>query len=129
MSVPYPDPVLVSVLSTLPELTETVAGRVSTVLLPTLPAIRVTKVSDAEPPTTWEAAPIYQAEVWADDEADAGQIAWDLVNAWPTAVATVVGAARVHGRWVETNPFPSPDVDTGTPRYIVTLGIRLSGAS
>ena len=43
----------------------------------------------------------------------------------------------VHGRWVETNPRSFPDVDnditadTGTDyaRYLLTVGVRLSGAS
>lgn len=129
MSVPFPDPVLISALSNLPALADDYGGRVSTVLDAVLPALRITKVGDAEVPTTDDAAPIYQVEVWADDEFTAGDIAWRLVNAWPSARRERVLDALVRGRWVEANPFPSPDPETETSRYLVSLGIRLSGAS
>lgn len=127
--VPYPDPVLVKVLAGLPVVADVAGGRVSTVLDANLPALRVTKVTDREPPTAEEATPIYQVEVWADDELVAGDLAWRIANAWPTSAHAVVDAARVHGRWTDASPFPSPDPETETPRYLVSLGIRLSGAS
>ncbi len=136
--IPYPDPVVWHLLSSvLPDL----SGRVSDTLDDTLPAARVTKVGDHEAPSTWEAAPLYQVEIWADDAFTAGHLAWDvLVNAWPTAkretVSFPLGAgdemtpyALVHGRWIEVHPNPSPDRDTGLARYLVTVGIRLSGVN
>lgn len=128
MSVPYPDPVFVSVLAGLPGFDE-LDGRVSTYLDSVLPAVRVTKVSDLEASTREEATPIYQVEIWADEEFVAGDLAWRLTAAWPSSTATVAGAALVHGRWVETNPFPQPDAETEKPRYLLNLGIRLSGVS
>jgi hypothetical protein len=127
--VPFPDPVVVAVLASLPVLADSVGDRVSTALEPTFPALRVTKVRDHEPPTSWEATPIYQIEVWDDDAFTAGSIAWDIKNHWPTAKREVVGDALVHGRWVDLDPIPSPDPETETPRYLVHVGIRLSGAS
>lgn len=135
--IPNPDPVVVRILTDLTADTP-IQGRASTVLGDELPAVRVTKVGDAEDPATdWEAAPRYQIEVWATDEIEAGDLAWDLRNRWPTARRQVVGNAVVHGRWVETNPRSFPDTsenivaDGGTDyaRHIFTVGVRLSGAS
>ncbi|MBP2323356.1 hypothetical protein JOF56_003741 [Kibdelosporangium banguiense] len=128
MTVPYPDPAIIALLTTLPGLDE-IGGRVSTQLDSTLPAIRVTKVSDREAPVSWEATPIYQIEVWADDEFQAGALAWAIKNNWPTAKRAVVLDALVHGRWVDTDPISSPDPETELPRFLITVGIRLSGAS
>lgn len=128
MSVPYPDPVVIALLAELPGLDE-IGGRISTSLDSTLPALRVTKVADLEPPTSEEATPIFQVEIWADDEFVAGDLAWRLKDIWPFSVPTVVGSALVHGRWVEASPFPQPDSETEKPRFLISLGIRLSGAS
>lgn len=126
--IPFPDPVVISLLANLPALSADFDGRVSTRLNPDdLPAIRITKVSDREAPSPWEATPIYQIEVWTDDELQAGELAWKIRNTWPTAVREVVGDALVHGRWVDTNPTPAPDPDTDKSRYLLDVGIRLSG--
>jgi hypothetical protein len=129
--IPFPDPVVISLLANLPVLSSTVDDRVSTELddRGILPALRITKVTDREPPTYWEATPIYQVEVWAQDEFQAGSIAWEIKNHWPTAVREVVGDALVHGRWVDSDPHSSPDPQTDLPRYLMTVGIRLSGAN
>lgn len=129
MSVPFPDPVVIALLSANADVLDVAGGRVSTVLDANLPALRVTKVADYEPPTSAEATPLYQVEVWAHDELVAGDLAWRLAQSWPTGTAETVLTALVHGRWTESNPFPSLDTETLTPRYLVTLGIRLSGAS
>ncbi len=134
--IPYPDPVVWHLVADrLPDL----GGRVFDELVSPLPAARVTKVGDHEAPSTWEATPLYQVEIWAEDTYTAGRLAWDLINDWPTAVPGVVSLdlgdpevtpyALVHGRWIEVNPNPSPDRDTGLARYIVTVGIRLSGVN
>ncbi|WP_394620947.1 hypothetical protein JNUCC0626_18190 [Lentzea sp. JNUCC 0626] len=128
MPVPFPDPAVVALLAGLPGL-EDVGGRVSTRLDSTLPAIRVTKVRDREAPASWEATPIYQLEVWAAEELQAGQLAWVIKNNWPTAVKRVIGDALVTGRWVDVDPSPAPDPETDLPRYLVTVGIRISGAT
>lgn len=129
MPVPYPDPVLIALLTRIPAVTTLVKDRVGTKLDAKLPAIRITKVRDHEAPSAWEATPIYQVEVWAPQEAVAGALAWEIKNLWPTAVKEVVGAARVTHRWIDLDPFPSPDPDSDTPRYLVHLGLRLSGAT
>jgi hypothetical protein len=132
--VPYPDPVVIDVLNDLdfPE----IDGRISTVLDPVLPALRIAKVGDLEEPSPWEATPLYQIEVWAADELEAGRLAWDLRHAWPRYRREVVGDALVTARWVEVNPRSFPDTDnditadsgTDLARYILTVGLRLSGA-
>ena len=134
--IPYPDPVVWHLLR---ERISVAGGRVSDELDDVLPAVRVTKVGDHEAPSSWEVTPLYQVEVWAADKFTAGQTAWDLVNTWPTAVPGVVSLlidgesptpyALVHGRWIEVNPNPSPDPETGLARYLMTVGIRLSGVS
>lgn len=134
--VPYPDPVVIAVLASLTEVSDAVDDRISTALDSVLPAIRLAKVGDLESPSDWEATPLYQIEVWSADEIEAGLIAWAIKNAWPTARRQVVGDALVTSRWVEIDPRSLPDTDndtvadTGTDfaRYLLTVGIRLSGA-
>lgn len=133
--IPYPDPVVWHLLK---DLVPAAGGRVGDELDSELPALRVTKVGDHEAPSTWEATPLFQIEVWAADTFTAGQTAWDLANTWPTAVPEIVSLliegdtetpyALVHGRWIEVNPNPMPDPETGLARFLVTVGIRLSGA-
>lgn len=127
MSVPYPDPVFVQALTALDALAT--VHSVSTTLYDVLPAVRVAKVRDHEAPSDWEATPIYQVEVWADDEFQAGEIAWAVKNEWPSAHKQVVGSALITHRWVDLDPLPFPDVETDKPRHIVHLGLRLSGVS
>lgn len=124
---PAPTPVVIAVLSSLPAVTDD-TDRVSTTLLSPLPAIRVTKVGDAETPSASSIAPLFQVEVWAEDELDAERIAWRISDDWPAARREAVRDAVVHGRWVEISPRPLPDAETGHPRYLVTVGLRLSGA-
>lgn len=123
---PAPTPVVIAILKALA--VESVT-RVSIKLLSPLPALRVTQVSDAETPSSSSIAPLFQIEVWAGDELDAERIAWRLADVWPTAVRQVVRDAVVHGRWVEINPRPLPDPETGHARYLLTVGLRLSGVS
>ncbi|MDT8915757.1 hypothetical protein [Amycolatopsis sp. PS_44_ISF1] len=128
MTVPYPDPAVITLLGELPCLAP-VGGRVSTQLDSTLPALRITKVSDREGPTPQEATPLFQVEVWAEDEFIAGSLAWALRNEWPSAKRQLVGDTLVYGRWIAADPTPSPDPETDLPRFLVTVGIRLSGAT
>jgi hypothetical protein len=128
VTVPFPDPVLVSLLSELPAVASTAGGRVSTVLDAMLPALRVVLVGHREAPSSWEATPLYQVEVWADDEFQAGSLAWDIANTWPSVTKVIREGALVTHRWLSTSPFPSPDPETGKSRYLLTVGIRLSGA-
>lgn len=125
---PIPTPVVIAILKALPVVTAT-PTRVSTRLLSPLPALRVTKVGDAETPTSSSIAPLYQIEVWDADELEAERIAWRIADEWPTARRQVVRDALVRGRWVEVNPAPAADPETGHARYLVTVGLRLSGAS
>jgi len=127
MPVPFPDPVLITTLVDLPTLSEYTADRVGTATDATLPALRVAKVGDAEPPTEEQATPIYRIEVWAEDEMTAGDIAWIIRNTWPTLVPAVVRDAYVYARWIDIDPRPLPDPSTGLPRYLIDVGIRLSG--
>lgn len=128
MSIPFPDPIVIALLSDHPALAD-LENRVSVVLASNLPAARITKVGDHEEPSRWEATPLYQVEIWDEDELNAGRIAWDLYNGWPHVGREVVLDALVHGRWSETYPFPSPDPATELPRYILTVGLRLSGVT
>lgn len=126
--IPFPDPAVLRLLADLPALAFTVGGRVSSELDGTLPALRVTKVYDREQPSSWETVPVYQVEVWTRDEFQAGTLAWNIANTWPTAKAEIVGDALVHGRWVEANPIKSNDPDyPDLYRYLIHIGIRLSG--
>lgn len=114
--IPFPDPAVIALLTEIPALAA-LSGRVSTELADDghLPAIRITKVSDYEAPTSWEATPVYQVEIWSTNEFEAGSLAWAVKNHWPTAKRQIVGDALVHGRWIDTDPFPSPDPETDLP--------------
>ena len=127
--IPYPDPVLINILVSIPELSARTADRVGTVTDGMLPALRISKVGDHEPPTRQEAAPIYRIEVWGDDEFTTGSIAWIIRNHFPTAVPEIVGDAYVYGRWIELDPRPLPDPETELPRHLIDVGIRLSGVN
>ena len=129
MSVPFPDPVLITILSNLPALAQYTGERVGTATDATLPALRVAKVGDAEPSTEEQATPIYRIEVWADDEWTAGTIAWIIRAAFPTFEQEVVDDAYVYARWVDLDPRPLPDPETELPRYLIDVGIRLSGVN
>lgn len=123
---PPPTPVVVAALKALPVVTEQ-STKVSTRLLSPLPAIRVAKVGDAETPSASSIAPLFQIEVWDEDELETERIAWRLADEWPTAIPGVSGGGYVHGRWVHINPSPSPDPETGQARHILTVGLRISG--
>lgn len=129
MPVPFPDPVLISTLADLPTLTEYTGDRVGTATDTMLPALRISKVGDYEPPTEEHATPIYRIEVWAEDELTAGTIAWVIRNTWPTLVPHVVLDAYVYARWIDIDPRHLPDPETGLPRYLIDVGIRLSGVN
>jgi len=129
MPVPFPDPVLISTLVELDTLTEYTADRVGTVTDAMLPALRIAKVGDAEPSTEEQATPIYRVEVWAEDEMTAGTIAWVIRNSWPTLMPAVVQDAYVYARWIDIDPRPLPDPETGLSRYLIDVGIRLSGVN
>lgn len=100
-----------------------------------LPAVRVTKTGDLEAPSTWEATPLFQVEVWAMSEGEAEDIAYDLRNRWTLwgarrVAVDGVAPAVVHGRWVEVDPSPltAPD-ETTYHRYALTVGIRITGST
>jgi hypothetical protein len=129
---PAPTPVVIAVLSGLPAVTAD-TDRVSTTLLSPLPALRVAKVGDAETPDSPSIAPLFQVEVWAEDELEAEQLAWDLKNAWTSSEKQVFPDLRavVHGRWVVQDPLSLPandkDADdTGLSRFMVTVAFRLT---
>lgn len=134
--IPAPTPVVISLLNGL-DWAGSVGGRISVELDPQLPAARVALVGDQDAISDWEAAPMYQVEVWAEDALDAEQIAWDLRNAWPAAAKQLFGSAVVHGRWVVQNPLLLParmtaedaDEDTGLARYALTVAFRLTGVT
>ncbi len=128
MTVPYPDPVMIAVLAELPALAD-LGGRISVDLDSVLPAARITKVRDLEAPSAWEATPIFQVEIWGEDALVTGRLAWDLKNVWPSVVKQRIGDALVTGRWVDVDPNPSPDRETGLARHLLSLGIRLSGVN
>ena len=130
--VPAPTPVLIHVLSNLPALADDTGERVSTVLDVTLPALRVASVGHQGSPSDWEAAPMFQIEVWDHDELEAERIAWALKAAWPSATPEIVGDATVHGRWIVQDPYPLPPndrqaKDTDLARYLLMVAFRLTG--
>lgn len=133
--IPPPTPQLVHVLANLPALADDTGDRVSTVLDATLPALRVALVGyTGSASADWEIAPMYQVEVWAEDEIDAERIAWNLTNAWPSAIKEFYGDGCIHGRWVVQLPQSLPPndddaKDTDLARFFVTVAFRLTGAS
>lgn len=139
MAVPFPTPALIASLRSLTGLA-TVGDRISTALYPEedpLPAIRVTLSSHKEAPTSWEATPVFQLDVWAEEEIEAGNLAWAIRNEWPSVEKVIIGDALVTARWVEVEPIPfsilqsspNPQFYSGIPRYLLSVGLRLSGVN
>lgn len=116
--IPWPDPLVIAWLRDHPDLAPLHGGRVSTRLDDVLPALRVTLVYDAQAATAWERVPVYQIEVWAEDEVAAGQIATDVANTWASFKGRF-GAAYISGSEVVTWPRPEPDPETDLPRYLL----------
>lgn len=128
--VPPPTPAMIAALQ---GLLPAVGDRISVRLDPQLPALRVAKIGDQQSVSDWESAPMFQVEVWAEDELEAEQLAWDLKNVWPSATKQVFGPAVIHGRWVVQDPLSLPPNDdeaknTDLARYLVTVAFRLTGA-
>ncbi len=127
--VPPPTPAVIKILAALvPE----VGRRVATDLSSQLPALRIANVGQQEGVSDWEEAPMFQVEVWDTDSVVAERLAYDIKNAWPSAVKQTIGPAVVHGRWVVQNPIPLPPSDddakdTDLARYMLTVGLRLTG--
>lgn len=133
--VPPPTPAAVSLLRSMPSLADDVGDRISVVLDATLPALRVALVGYlGSAATTWESAPMFQVEVWAEDELEAERIAWNLNNDWTRSGQEPVPGGMCHGRWIAQNPIrlPASDdeaEDTGLARFMVTVAFRLTGVS
>ena len=136
--IPPPTPVVIRLLNSIPAVTDHVGDRISVVLDAQLPALRVALVGYAGAAATdWEACPMFQVEVWAEDEIEAEEIAWVINNHWTTATREIVGQAAVHGRWVVQNPLSLParmtsedsDEDTNLARYLVNVAFRLTGVT
>ncbi len=129
-AIPAPTPVLIALLT---DLLPAIGDRVSIVLLSPLPALRVAKIGEQQGVSDWSVAPMYQIEVWAEDELGAEEIAYALKNTWPHAGRQRVGDGMVHGRWVVQDPMPLPADDdqakTDLARYLLTVAFRMTGAS
>jgi len=116
----------------MPSLADATGGRIGTSLDVTLPALRVALVGyQGSPATGWEAAPMFQVEVWADDEGTAESIAWTLANNWPSAEKREVPGGTVNGRWIVQLPISLPPddgeaQDTDKARYMVNVALRLT---
>lgn len=123
MAVPFPDPVVVSLLSTR---YTALGGRVSLLDTAPVPSAKVTGTGSLEPSDGFEQTPIYQVDIFADDELTAGTIAWEIVNDWPSIHHLTVGTALVVGAWVETLPRILPRTDSNHARYLLEVGIRLT---
>jgi hypothetical protein len=124
---PRPAPAVIAFLKTLP--IPAIAGRVSTRLFSTLPAVRVALVYDLNADYTYERTPVFQIEVWADDEAVADTIAVQIYDAWPSFRGTF-GDAVVSGAWPHSGgPLPLPDPTTNKPRAYFMGALRIHGAS
>lgn len=136
MALSPPTPLIIALLGDL-DWADSVGGRISVSLDSVLPCARVAHVGDQAAISDWEAAPMFQVEVWATDAIEAEQLAWDLRNAWPSAALQRIGDAAVHGRWVVTNPIELParlsaedaDEDTDLARFSITVAFRMTGAT
>jgi hypothetical protein len=141
--IPPPTPVMIHLLANLDSIKPYVGDRVSVVLDTQLPALRVASIGYAgKAATDWEACPMFQIEVWAEDFIEAEEIAWVLANTWTSATRQIIGSAAVHGRWVVQNPIHAParmtaesatgassDEETYLARFLITVGFRLTGVT
>lgn len=99
--------------------------RVSTENDDTLPCVRVTRLYDLEPGNRWESKPVFQLEVWADDELTALRTAQAIANRWPDFRGTH-GDAYVSGAWLHSgHPRPLPDPETSLPRALFEAALSI----
>lgn len=120
--IPSPVRAAVAILTADPTLAPLHGGRVSTMLRPGGPAIRLTLLPGPTTQTGWEWRGHVQAECWADDELDADELAAAVRACWP-GYRGPAGDGYVSGTWIVTEPAALPDPETGRPRYILTLGV------
>lgn len=122
-----PEAVGIAALRSRPAVAALVAGRVSTRLSGTYPALRVTLTAGARRPVTGTARPVLQIEAWGENAGPAGEAqASDLIRTVEneTEAGSLAGsyaAGAVVACWVETVPFHSPDINR--ERYIMQLGL------
>lgn len=124
MTLPMPEKVTVALLKGDTVLDALHSGRVSTDLLHGGPACRVALVADLDPTGEWW-QPMLQVECWADDQADAGELAAAVKTRWPRLGKQTVAGARVSGTWITQGPVFMPDPHTDRPRYLVTVALHI----
>lgn len=121
--IPFADPVVIALL--VDRFSDAVGDRVSVSQVAGPPSLRVTLTGDLEAPTDWERTPIFQVEVWAVSEFEAGTLATRITNEWPQIRRVNAAGAYVSGAWIESHPRPLPADDTDLARYILEVGLRL----
>lgn len=125
-----PDMAAIVLLAADPALADLHQGRVSSDLQPGGPALRVTLLPGGGGSNEWEWPAMVQVDCFADDQADAADLAAAVRAAWPCYEARHLPTlnAWVSSTWVETNPMALLDPDTGRWRYMFTLGLRVHEA-
>lgn len=112
-------------LKTIPEVTSIAGGRVSTLLNATRPAIRLTLIYDLEGGEDWR-MPVYQIEVWADDEIVADQLANAIYNAWRKPFRGTYAGSYINRTWPHSGgPRPMEDPDSHLPRAVFEAALLI----
>lgn len=122
-----PDMVAVALLAADEDIATLTGGRISTDLQPGGPAIRLTLLPGATANPDWEWVGVLDCECWADDQADAADLAAAVRAAWPdhTGRALPQLTAWVSGTWITRDPTWLPDPDDASPRYVLGLGVAV----
>lgn len=124
MAIPFPDPMIIELLrENFSEQFDDNIG--SNIDVSQVPSLRVTLITDRESPTNWERTPIFQVEVWSSSALQAGQLATEISNVWPTLGRQMVGEGYVSHTWVHSQPRPLNESDSDYFRYFLEVGLRV----
>jgi hypothetical protein len=127
MPIPFPDPIAITLLrdNFADQFDDNIGSNID---VSQVPSLRVTLVTDREAPTNWERTPIFQAEVWASTALEAGQLATEISNVWPTLSRQTVGEGFISHCWVESQPRPINESSSDFYRYFLEIGMRVHSA-
>lgn len=125
-----PDMVVIHLLRSDPDISAATGGRISTDLQKGDPAVRVQLIGGGDPLTVWEWNGTVQVDVWAQDQLTAADVVALIRSRWTNYRGRTIDhlGAYVSGTWLESSPVFLLDPDSGSPRYMLTLGVAVHEA-
>lgn len=122
-----PDMAAILLLAADPTLADLHQGRVSSDLQPGGPALRVTLLPGSETTNDYEWPADVQVDCFADDQAQAADLAAAVRAVWPCYEPRHLPDldAWVSSTWLVSNPMAIYDPDTGRWHYMLTVALRV----